>query len=314
MEKTYYLHQVKSNDNKTLLFDTTWLYYRIQLSPFSSQMDTIWYDGKYEEIKKSKTNKSDNRLELQAAKMKLFEQNNIIQVKSDSISHLSKNLDSTNKINAYKQLVKPLQFINYSTIGKQKWTSNNLSESDLKSISKEFILANTDEEWTQLFNIETPAYCYHRDDNNKENGVLLNLFALKLLQKNIDDLKLSWRLPVKSDFDNLLNTLKAVKVFSIASLLTSGTTTIPAWKKPGIDLFDMHIIPLSYRRNNATKWYGQTEATIYCLNLDDPGLSSTLKMVEINDSEEDKNTFIFKSKDVTGEDKNIGVYVRLIKK
>jgi hypothetical protein len=37
-------------------------------------------------------------------------------------------------------------------------------------------------------------------------------------------------------------------------------------------------------------------------------------MVEINDSEEDKNTLVVKSKDITGEDKNIGIYVRLIKK
>ena len=317
-QKKMILHQVKSSDNRSFYYDTTWVYFKIMRSydaSFGEQKDdTLWLDGKYDEIRKSKKSESLEHEELIRIKLDLKSQNELIKRKTDSILELNNKYEDLKNEIADKVTVKPLQSIVFSTIGKQKWASNNLSESELKSISKEIVMANTDEEWEAAFSQAKPAYCYHRDDNNRSNGVLLNLFALKKLYKKLEASQSEWRLPTQSDFDNLLNTLKSIKGNTVVSLLVSSSTTIPSWKKPGIDLFDMHLLPLSYRRNNETKWYGTTETTVFCLNPDDINLTTTMKMIEINDSEEDKNSLVVKSKDITSEDNNIGVYVRLIKK
>ena len=315
VNKKYVLHQKSNPDGKSFSYDTAWIYYKLMTSPIDlTQEDTVWVDGRHQEIKIKKNKEYTDQFELTTAKNNLRIQQNQIKSKSDSILDLKKIQDALKMEIAERPKIKPLQLLQYSTIGKQKWSSMNLTEEDLKSVSNDFILANSEEEWENALRMMKPAYCFHRDDKNKSNGVLLNLFGLALLNKQLEDLKSEWRLPEQSDFDDLLITLKNVKGTSVVSMLTSSTKTTPAWKNPGIDLFDLHLIPLSYRRNNTTKWYGQTETTIYCLYKDDLLLKSTLKMVEINDSEEDKNTLVVKSKDITGEDKNIGIYVRLIKK
>ena len=317
-QKKMVLHQVKSSDNRSFYYDTTYVYFKLMKS-FDASLgemveDTIWLDGNYEVIKKKKKSESAEQEENLRNKIELKKQDDLLKSKSDEIVKINKNCeDLKNEILEIKS-VKPTQLIPYSTIGKQKWTSNNLSEIEIKSITKDIIMANSDEEWEAAFSQSKPAYCYHRDDNNRSNGVLLNLFALKQLYKKLEASQSEWRLPTQSDFDNLLNTLKSIKGSTVVSLLASSSTTIPSWKKPGFDMFDMHLLPLSYRRNNETKWYGTTETTIFCLNPDDVNLTTTMKMIEINDSEEDKNSLIIKSKDITSEDNNIGVYVRLIKK
>jgi uncharacterized protein (TIGR02145 family) len=315
VNKKYVLHKKSNPDGKSFSYDTAWIYYKLMISAIDlTEEDTVWVDGRHQEIKIKKNKDYTEQFELTSAKKNLMIQQDQIKLKSDSILHIKKNRDDLDIEIKKMTKIKPLQLLQYSTIGKQKWTSMNLSENDLKSISNDFILANSEEEWENALKLMNPAFCYHRDDKNRSNGVLLNLFGLTLLNKKIEELKSEWRLPEQSDFEDLLTTLKNVKGTSVVSMLTSSTELTPAWKNPGIDLFNMHLIPLSYRRNNSTKWYGQTETTLYCLYKDDLLLTSTLKMVEINDSNEDKNNLIIKSKDITGEDKNIGIYVRLIKK
>jgi uncharacterized protein (TIGR02145 family) len=316
VNKKIILHPIYNLDGKIIYNDTTWLYYSlVSASNNEKNIDTLWLDGKYQEITTARKNEQKEKPEeLSILKTKIKQQQEEIDKQREIIRNIKPPIDSIEKSNPDNRNVLPLSLSNYSTIGKQKWASSNLNEKELKSISNDFVLSTSEEEWKTAFENKIPAFCYHRDDNNKTNGVLLNLFALILLQKKLEELKLDWRLPVKSDFDSLTIMLKQVKGVSIFSLLASSTKSSPAWVKPGVDLFDMHLIPLSYRRNNTTKWYGKTEATFFCMNTEDPLLVSSLKMAEINDSEEDKNIILIKSKDVTGEDKNIGVYVRLIKK
>jgi hypothetical protein len=85
------------------------------------------------------------------------------------------------------------------------------------------------------------------------------------------------------------------------------------WTKPGYDLFNMHLVPLSYRRNNNTEWFGDKhEASFFCWNKEDPDMKSILFMAQINDNNLDKINL--SKKDLTNDDNNFGVYIRLIKK
>jgi uncharacterized protein (TIGR02145 family) len=207
----------------------------------------------------------------------------------------------------------PLSEIEVRNIGAMKWASKNLDYDQIKSIIPDIILANDSLLWEKVFADKKPACCFHKDDSLKQYGVLLNIPALKTLATQLGKINTEWRLPYQTDFDSITKMLQNTKLPNpILLVLSNYNNTLPRWKKPGFDLFDMQIAPLSYRLNNEKVWYGGDAASFYCYDESNASLDNILLIAEINDT--DKSRFIMKEKDLEEKRNNYGLYVRLIKK
>ncbi len=235
---------------------------------------------------------------------------------ADSIASSTKikDLEQANEKFNTKHL-NQLNDLEYRCVGHQKWANKNITEGLIKELVPEIKEANEISEWEKLYKEEKPAYCFHKLDPLHNYGVLLNVYALKKLNESNRYLASDWTLPKQEDFDTLSLTLSNIKPGSLISLITSNNSSPkPNWKKEGIDIFDLQIAPLSYRRNTSTEWFGETSASFYCFNSDDFDLKSNLKMAEINETDDGKKPVKIISKDLTDDFNNFGIYVRLIKK
>ena len=108
--------------------------------------------------------------------------------------------------------------------------------------------------------------------------------------------------------------LKGLKCNNVFSLLATGPDAPePKWLKPGLDIFDMHIAPLSYRRNTNNEWSGKTEAGFYCLNKKDPNIAQNIYIAYLYDYDP-ASPIEVESKEITADESNFGLYVRLVGK
>jgi len=203
--------------------------------------------------------------------------------------------------------------LEYRNIGPLKWASQNLDEKQIKLIIESIVEAQDSAMWEKCALDKKPAYCYHKEDVDKKYGVLLNIPALFTLSQSQKLKESNWRLPLQADFDSVTKILLSTKQTNTISLLiNSSNASKPQWKKPGMDLFDMHIAPLSFRLNNAKVWYGGDAASFFCYEPAYEKLDDILLIAEINDSE--KNRIVLLEQDLLGKYNNFGVFVRLIRK
>jgi uncharacterized protein (TIGR02145 family) len=306
------------------------IYYYVVSEKFSEstgkydKSDTIWMSRVYfddEHKKEIKNSQIESDIASQKTALQIRNSNllNQLQDSINVIKELNIKLnEAKNKIPNSKKIKKGLEPIfemDYSSIGRQKWTSENLNKEQILALLPEINLVQETNEWNENFTKGNPAYCYHKDDTQKKHGVLLNIPAVKLLNAKLQNSDIEWRFPMAEDIDSLNGFLKSTKVQSIVSLMISNSqgSDMAKWSKPGYDLFDMHLVPLSYRRKNNTEWFGGGhEASFFCWNKEDAEMKSILFIAQINDNNLDKINL--SKKDLTNDDNNFGVYVRLIKK
>lgn len=233
-----------------------------------------------------------------------------ISAKEKEINNLTKRLD---RLNSKGTLLSELD---YRNIGKFRLTANNLSEEQIKLLIPSIELAQSREDWLKASKSDKPAFCYHREDITKRYGVLLNIPALVELQKVLQDEKsVRWRLPEPKDFNYILEYMKKVRGNTPYYLLASSSTEEPKWASPGIDLFDLNIVPLSYRRISVTEWSGKNQAGFYCLNEGDPKIKKNIYIAYINNYDPNNPIEVESKGIVFGEDEScFGLYVRLIGK
>jgi hypothetical protein len=239
----------------------------------------------------------------------------VLKEEKSAIENLKKNLEAEiQKSNSKKnKTAEPLLAdLEYRNIGPLKWANKNLDEKQVKLIIESIVEAQDSAMWEKCA-LETPAYCYHKEDVDKKYGVLLNIPALRLLSQSQKLKESNWRLPLQADFDSVTKILLSTKQTNTISLLiNSSNASKPQWKKPGMDLFDMHIAPLSFRLNNAKQWYGGDAASFFCYEPAYENLNDILLIAEINDSE--KNRIVLREQDLMDKYNNFGVFVRLIRK
>lgn len=199
----------------------------------------------------------------------------------------------------------------YSNILGQLWASRNLLEQEVRSFIPGIVKADSLRDWDSLFNKEMPAYCFHLYDSARSHGVLLNIPALRKLHEVLKTRGCGWQIPQREDVEKLRTGLSVIRPM-LSQAITSKRMATPHWKKPGSDLFDLDIVPLSYRRNSKDGWFGGTTAAFYCFNENDPQLKQRMLLVELD--EDFPNQILISEKDLSDDHSNLGVYVRLIKK
>ena len=266
--------------------------------------------------------KVSKKEEIEILKENLQDSSNKIKVLKEEKSAL---LNNKNKLELEilnckknKNIEPLLADLEYRNIGPLRWASKNLDEKQVKLLIETIVEAQDSTMWEKCALDTKPAYCYHKDDVEKKYGVLLNIPALKLLSKSQKLKESNWRLPLQADFDSVTKILISIKpndikpTNSISLLLNKSTASKPQWKKPGSDLFDMQIAPLSFRLNNAKQWYGGDAASFFCYEPAYENLNDILLIAEINDSE--KNRIVLREQDLLDKYNNFGVFVRLIRK
>ncbi|MBM3431824.1 MAG: hypothetical protein FJX92_02315 [Bacteroidetes bacterium] len=194
----------------------------------------------------------------------------------------------------------------------QCWSRDNLSEKDVRCLLPNIKEASRLEDWNDAYEHGEPAFCYHPDDSDKKNGVLLNIPAIKRLRKELKNNDIGWQIPDSLDVAKLKQGLLRYKS-SITQMITSSSATGLKWAKPGVDLFGWNLLPLSFRVNVPDyEWFGKTSATFLCLNNKaDVDMKNSLYVFEIDQSNPNE---IYLSKQIIDNDnQNYGVYVRLIK-
>lgn len=240
----------------------------------------------------------------------------VLKDEKSALENLKNNLqDEIQKCNSKKNKnAEPLLAdLEYRNIGSLKWASKNLDEKQVESLIGKIYLAPDSALWSKYALEKKPAYCFHKDDVEKKYGVLLNIPALILLSQSQKLKETNWKLPLQADFDSVTKILLNTKQTNTISLLiNSSNASKPQWKKPGTDLFDMHIAPLSFRLNNAKEWYGGDAASFFCYEQAYEKLDDILLIAEINDSE--KNRIVLREQDLLDKYNNFGVFVRLIRK
>ena len=194
----------------------------------------------------------------------------------------------------------------------QCWSRDNLSEKDVRCLLPDIKEAAKLKDWNEAYEHDEPAFCYHPDDLDKKNGVLLNIPAIKLLRKELKNNNINWVIPDSLDVAKLKQGLFKYKN-NITQMITSSSATGLKWAKPGLDLFGWNLLPLSFRVNVPDyEWFGKTSASFLCLNKKaDVDMRNSLFVFEIDQSNPNE---IYISKQIIDTDnQNYGVYVRLIK-
>jgi hypothetical protein len=254
----------------------------------------------------------------------LNDSKNLVKVLNEKISNIEKSknkLESELQESKQKKINNPETLfadLDYRTIGPLKWASKNLDVKQVVSIFDKIEEAKDSVTWNKCALEKKPAYCFHNDDIEKKYGVLLNIPALILLSQSKKLQESNWRLPEQADFDSVTKILLSSKstdnkiINTITLLINNSKAPNPAWKKPGVDLFDMHIAPLSFRLNNTKEWYGGDAASFFCYEKAYEKLDDILLIAEINDTE--KNRIVLREQDLLDKYNNFGVFVRLIHK
>ena len=249
---------------------------------------------------------------------KLDDEHRTNQQKNDTIlvQYLTLNTSSEEKLNCEKELENQKQFYlnmpQLTSVKSTTWALQNLTENELYYYFglTQIKEAGTDEEWKNAHHSATPAFCYHKLDHNRKNGILLNVHAIKLLGEKLKN-QSDFRFPVKSDFDALNSVAKSMK-HSPLKVFASAKGLIK-WEIKSEDFFNFNLPPLSYRRNiSSNEWQGMNSAGIFCYDTTDQTLSKGIIIAEISVS--DPNWYYLPKMSVNKEDEysNIGVYVRLI--
>ncbi len=239
----------------------------------------------------------------------------VLREEKSALESIKKNLEAEiQKSNSKKNKnVEPLADLEYRNIGTLKWASKNLDVKQVESLIGKIEKSQDLDTWNKYALEKKPAYCFHKDDVEEKYGVLLNIPALILLCQSPILKGSNWRLPLQADFDSVTKILLNTKQTNTISLLiNSSNASKPQWKKPGTDLFDMHIAPLSFRLNNSKEWYGGDAASFFCYEQAYEKLDDILLIAEINDSE--KNRIVLREQDLLDKYNNFGVFVRLIRK
>lgn len=195
----------------------------------------------------------------------------------------------------------------YVTIFNQKWAQNYLDVKSVKTFIPTILEANSTEQWIQAFDKNYPAYCYHVFDSLKIKGVLLNIPAIRLLRDTLEKSSGGWRIPNSKDVQILKSNLEKYKN-QITEIITSSGTNQIKWAKNGTDIFGLDLVPLAYRRNKITEWYGKTFASFFYINENDTKITKTFNLFEIY--EDTPNEIILSNIE---EISNYGVFIRLLK-
>jgi uncharacterized protein (TIGR02145 family) len=136
---------------------------------------------------------------------------------------------------------------NYKTvvIGSQTWMAENLST--IKFKNGDFIThAKTIEQWIKAENEGKPAFCYYNNGTDK-NSILYNFYAVT------DERMLApegFKIPSKSDWDNLIKTLGGEDIAGLKLKSISG------WKNDGNKSFNgsnesnFNALPVGIRTSN----------------------------------------------------------------
>ncbi len=201
-----------------------------------------------------------------------------------------------NKLSEQNTKLKELQL--YAEIGEQFWQKSNLAVKELTN-GTALVFAQTKEEWDQCFLEGKPAFCYHKNDTLRQNGMLYNMHALNsglLAPKN-------FVIPSKTEVETLIQNIERLNKNS-ASILKS--KAINDWSVPGIDLFGMNIKPEGFRLSDGNEWYDGDKVYFYCQTGE-----KDLTFYVISEFSE-KIYFLTRNK--LSENMNYGMYVRCLKK
>jgi len=184
-------------------------------------------------------------------------------------------------------------------IGNQYWMKQNLQVLTLNNGDK-LKEAKTTKEWNDCFNDKIPAYCYHKKDSLKQNGVLYNIHALNsgLLAPQ------GYSIPSKKDIDALISSFNSLKDSASFFLKSDEQHT---WTKKGLDLFEMNIKPIGFRLSDGLDWYYGDKVYYFC--------SSSIKGSQTLDLfvfSEFSNKIYFLNRNSLTDNVNYGLYVRCI--
>ena len=188
-------------------------------------------------------------------------------------------------------------------IGNQKWDTDNLKVTALNDGTPIFF-ADTRQKWDSLFQIEEPAYCYHKNDSTGSYGYLYNYYAIesgKLAPNGM-------RIPLKSDMQVLMGFLNTESTKGAMLLKSKDTTAIslPSWKTVGMDKYGLNLKPCGFRLDDSKEWYFANKVYYWCKSLESKKIEMVV-ITEINDV-----PFLLE-KSIEEKNSNYGLYVRCIK-
>ncbi len=220
---------------------------------------------------------------------------------TDTIINLKKDITFLNqKVKTQNAIIdKNSEILKCQKIGEQFWMKQNLAVLTLNNGVK-IKEAKTTQEWDESFKKGTPAYCFHKNDSLKQNGVIYNIHALNsgLLAPK------GYKIPSKHDVEELIESFHSLKDSASFFLKSDDQKT---WNKKGLDLFDMNIKPYGFRLSDGVDWYSGDKVYYFCestINED--------QLLELYVFSEFSNKIYFLTRNKESAKENNGFYVRCI--